>query len=159
MKAHACHHGPAYECLQAPCDAGAKDPDDAGSAAQEPDGHCALPRRHRHHVRSGRLFADAIPHVLRGDWFGGHNSAGRRRYRQGLQTDHYGGVRYQRRARLALALCTRPARRHRASWRAETGVFHCRESQQPVDRRPRDLQRHAAAKRHLFQQNPMLLLH
>ena len=46
-----------------------------------------------------------------------------------------------------------------ASRRAEAGLFLRGEHQRSAHRRPRDVQRDAAADRHLFQQDPVFLLH
>ena len=85
-------------------------------------------------------------------------TSGSRPIGEGLQTDHHGGLRHQCRARTTVALRTGSGRRNRASWRTKARVLYGRESQQPIDRRSRHFQRHSAAQRHLFRQDPDVLL-
>ena len=118
-----------------------------------------MPRRDHHHARARRLFAAALPPVLRRHGARRHYATRERGHRGYRQADGDGAIRQQCRARPAVALRTGAARGAGASRRAEAGLFLRGEYQRPAHRRPRDVQRDAAADRHLFQQDPVFLLH
>ena len=129
------------------------------SQREELAGDRAVSGRDRRHARTGRLFAAAVPAVLRRDRSRRHHATRERGHRGHRQADGDGAVRQQCRARPAVALRAGAARGEGASRRAEAGLFLRREHWRSADRRARDVQCHAAADRHLFQQNPMFLLH